>query len=74
MFAASAGLTSAAVGEERKAPREVCLDEGNAGHERDETADGADSAVERSVIPTPIDLRIAIKGAHGYSDSRLPSW
>jgi hypothetical protein len=54
-------MTRAVVVVERRATGEVCLDDGNTGHERDEPPFGADPAGERSVPPTHINLGIAYK-------------
>ena len=45
-----------------KATGEVCLDDGEHGHEHHETVLGASPEGKRSVLPTPINIRIAVKG------------
>jgi hypothetical protein len=63
-------LTRATVGVETTIAGDVCLDDEKHGHGHHETALDASPGGERSVLPTRIDLRIAIKSPTSYSDAK----
>jgi hypothetical protein len=63
-------LTRATVGVETKIAGDVCLDDEKHGHGHHETAIDAGPGGERSVLPTRIDLRIAVKSPNSYSDAK----
>jgi hypothetical protein len=63
-------LTQAAVVIERKATGEVCLSDGEHGHQHQETPVGAGPRSQWSALPTCIELQIDVGSPYRYSDGQ----